>query len=667
MVSAQDPQAGPSGRTAFLSYARTDKDTVEKLAAAMRAAGVDVWWDTLIEGGAEFAKSIEAAIDAADVVVVAWSARSVSSDWVLDEAARGRELHKLVPVSLDGTEPPMGFRRYHTVDLRGWIAGRDADAIERVVRGIQTVAAGGITPEPAARKPLAVDPAPRIADPARRRLILGAGGIALAAAFGGGALVLLRNRQEAGPSRGNSVAVLPFENLGGDAARDYFSDGLAEEVRATLARNTRLQVMAQASSAKFRDTDETATAIAEQLGVAYLLSGSVRRAGDTVRVAADLIDGESGFSRWSHTFERRIDDIFRVQTEIATTVADALVTRVESDERTPEQVEADERAVAGSTRNVAAFDAYLRGRALYELSADEASERAALAQFDAAIAADPEYAAAHAARARSLTAIANQYGAVDSRGALYDAAIVAVERAIELAPGLADAHSTLGFTLFQGRLDAQSAREPFERSVQLGAGEATVLARYAQYSARTGNDAAAVPAIGRALVLDPLNALIYRAQGSIEYAARRYQDSIPPLRQALSMNPRMSRARAAIGDALLMLDRPQDARAEFVAEPVDDFRLAGLAIVERRLGNAAPAQEAFDRLVELGDRVLYQQAQVLAQWGQTAQALEVLERARSIGDSGLIYSRNDPLLDPLRADLRFAALLRSMGFSASMR
>jgi TolB-like protein/Tfp pilus assembly protein PilF len=504
-------------------------------------------------------------------------------------------------------------------------------------------------------------------DPGRRRLLLGAGGLALAAALAGGALVLRRTRERAGPSRGNSVAVLPFENLSGDAARDYFSDGLAEEVRATLARNTRLQVMAQASSAKFRDTDETATAIAEQLGVAYLLSGSVRRAGDTVRVAADLIDGESGFSRWSHTFERRIDDIFRVQTEIATTVADALVTRVEEDERTPEQVEADERAVAGSTRNVAAFDAFLRGRALYELSADEASERAALAQFDAAIAADPEYAAAHAARARSLTAIANQYGSVESRAALYDAAIDAVERAIELAPGLADAHSTLGFTLFQGRLDAQSAREPFERSVQLGAGEATVLARYAQYSARTGNDAAAVPAIGRALVLDPLNALIYRAQGSIEYAARRYEDSIPPLRRALSMNPRMSRAHAAIGDALLMLGRPQDAREEFVAEPVEDFRLTGLAIVERQLGNASPAQEAFDRLAQLGERVLYQQAQVLAQWGQGAQALDVLERARTVGDSGLIYSRNDPLLDPLRSDPRFAGLLRSMGFSAPMR
>jgi tetratricopeptide (TPR) repeat protein len=133
------------------------------------------------------------------------------------------------------------------------------------------------------------------------------------------------------------------------------------------------------------------------------------------------------------------------------------------------------------------------------------------------------------------------------------------------------------------------------------------------------------------------------------------------------MNPRMSRARAAIGDALLMLGRPQDARAEFVAEPVDDFRLAGLAIVERRLGNAAPAQEAFDRLVQLGDRVLYQQAQVLAQWGDREAALELLELARSVGDSGLIYSRNDPLLDPLRTDLRFAALLRSMGFSAPMR
>jgi TolB-like protein/Flp pilus assembly protein TadD len=466
-------------------------------------------------------------------------------------------------------------------------------------------------------------------------------------------------------SRGNSVAVLPFENLSGDQGQDYFADGLAEEVRATLARDLRLLVMAQASAAQFRESDEPATDIAAQLGVAYLLSGSVRRSGDVVRVAADLIDGSTGFSRWSQTFERRIDDIFAVQTEIAKTVADALVARVEAgDPASADGSAPADGADTGGTTNLDAYDAYLRGRALYDLSVDEASERAALAQFDAALAVDPRYAAAHAARARSLTTIANQYGDVDSRARLYDEAVAAALRAIELAPALADGHSTLGATLFQGRLDARAAREPFERSAELGAGEATVLARYALYSARSGNDSAAVPAMKRALVLDPLNPLIHRAAGSVEYAARRYEASIPPLRKALAMNPKMSRTHAAIGDALLMLGRTVEARSEFAAEPLADFRLAGLAVAEHRLGNAEAARDAHDRLVaERGDSALYQQAQVYAQWGERDRALERLEEARRIGDSGLIYARNDPLLDPLRDDPRFAALLESLGFA----
>jgi tetratricopeptide (TPR) repeat protein len=355
-----------------------------------------------------------------------------------------------------------------------------------------------------------------------------------------------------------------------------------------------------------------------------------------------------------------VQDVFAIQSEIASTVANALIERVAGadagDKATP-------MLAPGSTRSLAAYDAYLRGRALYDLSADETSERAALAQFDAAIAADPGFAAAHAARARSLTAIANQYGEVAELAGLYDAAIAAANRAIEIAPDYAEAYSTLGFTLFQGRLDARAARKPFERSRELGSGEATVMARYAQYSARVGHESVASEAIDRALLLDPLNPLIHRAAGSIAYAARNYAASIPHAQRALAMNPRMSRAHAAIGDAHLLLGRLEDARAEYALEPVEDFRLTGQAIVEYRLGNGAAARAARTKLVkDLGDRVLYQQAQIHAQWGERNAAIGKLEQARRIGDSGLIYLRNDPLLDPLRALPRFAAVLESIGF-----
>jgi TolB-like protein len=637
--------------TVFLSYARADQAAARRLAHALEESGLNVWWDTLIEGGAAFAQTIEAALERCDAVVVLWSPSAVASDWVLDEAARGRELHKLVPVTLDGTLPPLGFRQYHSVDVSGWHGRSDAPEIAAIARGVAAVL--GRAPAPAPRVPA---PSSTLS---RRGLIIGGAGGLIAVGLYAWQRGLFAT---GGPPNDHSVAVLPFKNLSGDPTQEYFSDGLSEELRATLARNLKLQVMAQASSAKFRARTDDAVTIASKLAVAYLLDGSVRRSGNVVRITADLIDGKSGFSRWSQSFDRSLHDIFAVQSEIANTVAAALAAKMAPDEQ-PGVGSADALAAAGGTRSVEAYDAYLRGRALYDLSADETSERSALAQFDAAIAADPNFAPAHAARARSLTAIANQYGKVGQLEQLYAAAIESAQHAIAVAPDLADAYSTLGFTLFQGRLDARAARVPFERSRELGAGEATVLARFAQFCARTGRDPEAVESMQRALVLDRLNPLIHRAAGSVEYAARRYADSIRPVREGLAMNPRMSRAHAAIGDALLMLGRYGEALAEYKAEPSGDFGLTGIAIAEHRRGNVKSARSAFDALVASeGDRVLYQQAQVHAQWGETDAALERLQRARQIGDSGLIYARNDPLLDPLRGRPGFRELLRGLGF-----
>ena len=632
--------------TAFLSYARADQVEVARLASALEAAGLTLWWDQLIEGGAAFAKSIESALDGCDAVIVVWSKASVASDWVLDEAGQGRDLRKLVAVSLDGTLPPLGFRQYHSVNLAAWLGGTDNVAINAIVRGVAAV-----TQRPAS----ATAAVTTGRNPVSRRKVLAIGAAVASTGIGGVAL-WLRRPSASGAHHDNSVAVLPFRNISGDREQDYFSDGLSEELRVTLARDLRLLVMAQASSEKFRERKGNAVEIASQLGVSFLLDGSVRRAGELVRVTADFIDGATGFSRWTQTFDRNLRDIFAVQSEIAGTVARALAANVEA----PPAVVA---GAVGGTGNVAAYDEYLRGRALYDLAGDEEEERAALARFDAAIALDPKYAAAHAARARSLTAIANQYGTVETQNGMYTEAVAAARLAIEIAPEFAEAHSTLGFTLFQGQLDARAAREPFELSRRLGTGNATVQARYAQYCARTGRDRDAAEPLRTALRLDKLNPLIHRAAGSIEYAARRFEPSIAPMRQALGMNARLSQAHAGIGSAMFALGQVAEARKEFQAEPYADFRLAGLAIVENKLGNKSAAKIAFDALTaEHGERVLYQQAQVHAQWGNKKEALARLDQAWQRRDSGLIYLRNDPMLDSLRGEAAFTRLLDAIGF-----
>ena len=624
----------------FISYARADRPKVAPIAAALSATGHDVWWDALIDGGAAFAKMIEDQLNAADVVVAIWSATSVESDWVRDEAAHGRDRKSLVPVSLDGTPPPLGFRQYHAVNMSGWRGGTDEPQLQSLVRGIAAVGMPGL-----ARSAFAP-----VSQGIPRRTVLLGGGVAAAAVAGG----LLIFKPFGASAATNSVAVLPFANLSGDPAQSYFSDGLSEEVRGALARNERLKVAAPTSSNKFRARDDDAKAIGQKLDVAYLLMGSVRRSGNAVRITSELIDAPSGFSKWSQTFDRQMTDIFAVQSEIARTVASALDIEVAA--------QAPAKA-PGSTTNVAAYEAYLRGKALFELSADEASDRAALAQFDAAIAADPNYAAARAARARALAGIANQYVKGDRLRPMYDDAVAEARRAVKLAPDYADAQSALGYVLFYGRLDVRGAGAPFERSRSLGRGDADVLIRYAQYASRIGQFAAATTATDRIIALDPLNPRSYRTRAAALYAARRYAESIEPGRKALELNPKLGVANAGIGDALMMLGRLDEALASYRREPSAIFRLSGLGIAERRKGNAAAAQAALDELIaKNGDAAAYQQAQVRAQWGQADLALSLLERARAVGDGGLVYIRNDPMLDGLRKMPRFMKLLRDLGF-----
>jgi TolB-like protein/Flp pilus assembly protein TadD len=634
------PPPGTRAMRVFISYKRADRPRVALLADALQEAGHQVWWDAMIEGGAAFARRIEDQLKAADAVVVAWSAQSVGSDWVRDEAGHARDAGKLVPVTIDGAEPPLGFRQYHVVDLSRWKGDAGAPEFQAVLAGIVGAADGVPAPAPSRSRSRPVL--------TRRAALIGAGGAGVVAA--GAAIGLLHPWSRAAAD--NSVAVLPFRNLSGDAAQAYFSDGLAEEVRAALTRNPSLRVAAPTSSNMLRDVPD-AHAIGARLHVAHLLEGSVRKAGDMVRISAELIETATGFTSWSQDFERRLSDVFAIQSEIAATVADALAVRV-----------AQPTDMPGGTRNAEAYDAYLRGRALFNSDEGEASDRAALALFESAVQLDPSYASAHAARSRSLAGIATQYATADTLKGLYDQAIAAARRAVELAPGLPAAHLALAFALFTGHLDFRGARQPFEQAASLGSGDADILLLYALYASKAGQAVKAADAVRRAVQLDRLNPRAWRAQASVAYAAGRYRDVLPPAQQSLALNPKISNAHAMIGNALFALGRFAEARAAYEAEPNKSFRLAGLAIVQHRLGDEKAAQQALADLVsELGDSALYQQAEIQAQWGKRDAALAALEKARVVGDSGLLYMPTDPMLQSLRGDPRYAQLLKAMGLA----
>jgi TolB-like protein/tetratricopeptide (TPR) repeat protein len=634
---ADEPAAAANATTLFLSYARADETHARRLAGALQNAGYTVWWDALIEGGAAFGRSIAAALESADAVLVLWSRTSIESDWVKDEAAQGRERHRLIPLSLDGAAPPLGFRQYQVIDLSHWHGRRNAPQFAAIERAIAS--ATGQAPISGARPRTAIS---------RRGLVIGGGAAAVTAA--GGASWLAWDRGLFGGRAPLSIAVLPFRNLSSDRAQDYFADGLTEEVRTALTRIAALEVLAGTSSEKAQGEADSPKAIAAKLGVGFLLSGSVQRAGDTARIAIDLVDGRTGFSRWSQSVDRKLTDIFAVQSEIARMVAQAMSVQVATAEPAP-----------GGTTNVAAYEHYLQGRALFNLAKDETTDRAALTHLEDAIAQDPNFALAHAARSRALAVIADEHADASQLSSLYSEAVAAAQRSIEIAPDLAEGHLALGYATFAGKLNIRGAWPSYQRAYRLGHGNADIALLYALYCSRAGRPAEAKEAVERAVLLDPLNPRAFRAQGSVAYAARRFADALPPLQRALQLNPKMTFAHSLAGNALLGLGRTADAIKEFEAEPEPQFRLTGLAIAQHRLGNQPAAEKAFaDLQSQVGDAAVYQQAEVLAQWGRVDDSMQKLARALQVGDSGLTYAATDVMLDPVRHDQRFTSLIKTL-------
>ena len=634
----------------FVSYSRLDRDAVLPIINALSELGHSVWWDGLLEGGDRFSQVTENALETSDVVLVIWTKTSVNSDWVRDEATRGRDRKCLLSVSLDGTEPPLGFRQIQYIDLSGSGNPSKRERFPEVAGALVKVAdntgarhSPGSANTPASSKGLS----------RRNAMILGGGGILVA----GAGAALWQSGVFSPVGTPGSVAVMTFEDLTSGEGTDYLSAGLSEELRAILSRNRQLAVAAKTSSDKFKDGDETASEIAGALGVQHVLEGSVRSEGDELRVAARLIDGSSDLDVWADVFTGTIDNVLTVQKDIATLVVDSLLASFSSGE-----IAGAERI--GGTDSPDALNHYLRGTGLYlQISSDEETDRAALEALDAAIVVDPGYAAAHAFRARVLNAIGNRYATGEELETYYDRAMEAARRSIELEPGLAQGHESLGQILANGKLDIASAKQPYQRSFELGYGNADVLTGYTFFASYIGDFEGGRAAIARAERLDPLNAGVFRAEAILEFAARDYEAAASAARRAISLNEGISIANRILGDIARYDGRPGDARALYEIEPSTLSRLPSLAVLEAQEGNREAADGAFAEMIErFGDNSLYQQAQVQAQWGDNEQAIATLQKALAAGDAGLVLSRSDQNLDPIRQDEAFVAIQKQLGF-----
>jgi TolB-like protein len=453
----------------------------------------------------------------------------------------------------------------------------------------------------------------------------------------------------------HSIAVLPFVNMSGDVSQEYFSDGLTEELLNSLARINELQVAARTSAFSFKGKDTDVATIARKLNVGSVLEGSVRRSTHTVRITVQLINGVTGFHLWSQTYDRDLGDVLKLQTEIANAVASALKVTLLGDPTAKIEM--------GGTHNPAAFDAYLRGSKAHTQGHGGNDLQSAIATYTDAIRLDPNYALAFAGRSLALTSYAGEYADGPRRREAFDQALADARQALALAPELAEAHLALAQFSQAGSLDFTHAIEEYDRAVALAPGNAQILRTYGRFATWMGRTDAGIAAARRTIVLDPLNRRTHDALGQALFFARRYDEAIGAFQDSMALDPEFPPPYGIRGLGYYALGNFPGARASCEIKP--DFWLSQvcLAVTYDKLGRHADAEAVLAKFrASNGDSSAYQYAQIYAQWGDTAKALEGLDTAVRVRDPGLVQLKTDPLLDPLRAEPRFHAIERALRF-----
>jgi serine/threonine-protein kinase len=446
----------------------------------------------------------------------------------------------------------------------------------------------------------------------------------------------------------NSIAVLPFIDLSQAHDQEYFSDGLSEELLNLLGQVPQLRVIARTSSFSFKDKEVDAATIARQLNVEYLLEGSVRKSGNTVRITAQLIRASDSSRLWSQTFDRELIDVFKVQDEIAAAVVEALKLQLLAGQAI---------AVADRSRNPEAYNDYLLGKELYNRQNTESHRRAAEA-FRRAIAEDPAYGAPRAGLALAEYYLADVAGDRASK----QRALKTADDAVAAAPQLADAYAARGVIRLSFLRDWAGARSDFDRALALNRASPVALIGKFRLLIALGQTAEAEQAARANTEVDPLSVEAWNSLGRALYAQGRRDEARVALQRAEVLGPDASAVGFAQGMNALMDGDAAMALAAFKRSR-SVYRPAGIAMAEYSLGHARESQQALDQAIaENAQGGPYQIAQAFAWRGQTDQAFAWLDRAVEYNDGGLTFIKSDPMLmQRLGGDPRYAALLAKIG------
>jgi len=569
----------------FLSYARDDVGAAKQLAACIDAAGHQVWWDRQIEGGSRFSTEIDRELKGADAVVVIWTKSSVESPWVQDEAAEGRDNGRLVPILLGTDKPPLGFRQFQSIDFGDWDGKEDPPALDALIRAIAQKCK---EPE---------------ATPANAK------------------------QSASGRPHRAAICVLPFVNMSGDPEQEYFSDGISEDIITDLSKVSALSVVARNTAFQFKGEAVDVKQVANTLGVDHVLEGSVRKAGNRVRITAQLIDGKAGDHLWADRYDRDLTDIFAIQDEISKEIVAALrVTLLPEEKRAIE---------TRGTSSVEAYNLYLMARQQWITGStgDARRDETIIRICKQALAFDPEYAEAWALIALAQVQLKQWH-------ARNEDALPAAERALALNPNIAEAHCV----------------------------KANLLEEQ-------GHPDQAIDEIDMALRLDPESWEVNREAARLLFRLGRTKDAIQYFEKAASLmdtdwhNPAMLMTcynGSGEAEELQRVARMTIERAEkaLVKDPANAPALASGSSALAALGERDRAMDWLERALLLDpDNILmrYNLACALTvDLHDNDRAIEVMQDyfGRTVSPTHIRHADADPDLDRLRDDPRFKTMVR---------
>jgi adenylate cyclase len=460
------------------------------------------------------------------------------------------------------------------------------------------------------------------------------------------------------PISQKSIAVLPFVNMSADKNDEYLSDGVSEELITALSKITGLQVKARTSSFAFKGKNEDIQKIGELLHVSHLLEGSVARAGNKLRITAQLIQASDGNHLWSDTYDREMQDIFAVRSEVAQQVAETLKIRLLGEDK--------KRLEKKPTENIEAYNLYRQGRYYADKLSEEGMKKG-LGFFEQAIEKDPRFALVYAAMAETYVLFADVF--IAPREAFSKAKDAAL-KAIELDDSLAEAHASLGFVHYHYDWDWAAAEKEFKRAISLNPQSAQSYTLYTHYLAGMGRFDEANNQARRALELDPLSVSTDWFLGWGDIFAGRGDDAISQFSKAAELDPNNPWVRSFLGRAYLFKGMPQRGIEEMeTAERLnsyDSYVLGFLGYGYAVTGRRADALKILQRLDEMEKRRYvsrFARIYIYAGLDDKDKAFEWLEKAYQERADSLAWFRNEPESKNLRSDPRFAALMRKIGFT----